>query len=217
MQDAKELFIDVGLRFSSCIRNPSCDRSYVEAYRYDVNGVVSASEVTDVSNYKDLNGTKEDSQWRIPEGVNANGLYSATLNMLRPDPEMSGFYLGLRDPGTCGQVSRIIIYYNVCLAKQVDLVVYPEFAVPPRNGPNEEFLAQCVCNAHNVTSLTVTSFSESGICEDNAPTGAKCECDAGYEWESSDAGAACKGMHLLILSIRPDTQHIQSEVENDVH
>lgn len=143
-------------------------------------------------NYKYLNGTEDDSKWVIPEGVRAHRLYTNSLSMLRPDPKMSGLYLGIKDPGTCGQISRIIFYYRHCPAKQVGLVVYPQFAAPPENGPNEEFLAQCVCNAHNVTSLGVTGFSgsQSGTCEDNDPQGAICECDAGYEMDSD--GASCK-------------------------
>lgn len=188
LQDAKELFIDVEYRFAACINNPNCHNDYIDPFRYDVSGPVSRDELTDVDNYKWLNGTEENSVWYIPEGEDINRLYRTTLKMLRPDPEKSGFYLGLREPGTCAQVGRIIMYYNVCLAKQVGLVMYPEFAVPPKSGPKEEFLAQCVCNAHNVTSLSITSFSENSTCVDKAPGGAVCECDAGYELD----GLSCK-------------------------
>ena len=41
-----------------------------------------------------------------------------------------GFYLGIRDEGTCGDVIRIIVYYVVCPRRVEGLVTYPETALP---------------------------------------------------------------------------------------
>lgn len=99
--------------------------------------------------------------------------------------------MGIRDTGTCGDIKRMIIYYTVCHAKQIGLVVYPEFGTPPKSGPDEVYEANCVCNAHNVTSLRVNAFSATSTCSDEVEGGAKCECDGGYEMAAN--GRSCTG------------------------
>jgi hypothetical protein len=68
----------------------------------------------------------------------------------------------------------------VCPERRNGLVIYPEFAHPPKAGPDEVFEAKCVCNAHPVTNMNVTAFAGNGTCEDQAEGGAECECDDAY-------------------------------------
>ena len=102
-----------------------------------------------------------------------------------------GFYLGLRDEGTCGAVERIIVYYVACLGSVEGLVTYPETGVPVRGGNNVVFDAHCAPNVHNTTTLQVMAFASSSSCSPVAPGGARCECDAGY-LISAD-GLSCEG------------------------
>ena len=99
---------------------------------------------------------------------------------LVPTNNFNGFYMGIKDVGTCGQISRIIIYYLVCPAKVTGLVIYNEIAVPLRAASNVVYSAMCAANAHNVTHLEVTIISANSTCIDMASGGARCECNRGY-------------------------------------
>jgi len=176
LKDAKELVFNVTYRFDQCRINPRCDNDYVTMYRYDVDNTASLANQRNPDNYVLLNGTEEDSRLQQSSDTNVR---SITQTRLLSRPTSNGFYLGLRDQGTCGEVTRLLIYYTVCEASKDGLVMYPEFANPPRGGPNEVFYAKCVCNAYNTTSLAVNGFSN-GSCIAVAPQGIQCECDGGY-------------------------------------
>lgn len=141
-------------------------------YHYDTDGVVSVEDQTNPDNYQPLFGDVEASRLR--------GQTSSSIKKSFLRPSQSGLYLGLQDVGTCGQINRIIMYYTVCLAKQNGLVLFPEFANPPKGGPNEIFQAKCVCHAHPVSNMNVIANSETGTCTEEATEGAKCDCDDGY-------------------------------------
>ena len=188
LQDAKELLFNVTFKFSQCSDNPACDDAYVTLYRYCVDRPVSNEQRTNRDNYVPLNGTVEDSRLQQPQGFRKR--VNDQRGLLRPSPTTAGCYFAVQDQGTCGQVERCIISSGVCPAKQEGLVLYPEFAVPPKAGPDEEFQAVCVCNAHNVTNLTVLASAADGTCVDEVEGGARCECDDGYI-ESTD-GSECK-------------------------
>ena len=174
---AKEVFFDVNYRFDNCRDDPECSDDFVTLYRWDTNARANKAMLKDKSNYKPFFGNETSSKLQQPPPPAS--IVEELHSWIRP-PECA-FYLGLKDSGTCGSVTRIIIYYTVCHGRKEGLVVYPEFATPPRDGPDEVFYACCVANAHNITSLAVNGFSENSTCSDQAIGGAKCECDAGYE------------------------------------
>ena len=169
--EAKEIHYDLSYSFNSIC--PGCP-DYISVHRYDVDSSVSEAEQANTDNYQPLFQLRGQFQ-------------EETHSLTRPDTK--GFYLGFQDTGTCGQLSRIIVYYTVCRARQSGLVTYPQVATPPRNGPDEVFNAHCVPNAHNVTSLAVNAFSASSTCLDVVRGGARCECNAGYEVSAN--GRAC--------------------------
>lgn len=141
-----------------------------------MNKTVGLGELRDPKNYKPLNKTVRDSTLQHIAG---SSIISQTRSLLRPNA--NGSYFGFHDTGTCGAIERVVVYYTVCLSKQVELVFYPEFANPPHNGPDQVVKAECVCNAHNVTTLNVLASASDGTCVDEAVGGARCECDDGYE------------------------------------
>ena len=171
LKGAKEIFVNVTYTFDQCKRNSNCDDEFLTLHKYDVKNTVS--DKTETNNYTPMFGSIEESKIGTAPGD------KITKSLIR-DPESTGMYVGIQDTGTCGQISRIIMYYKVCNAKQVGLVRYPEFPAPPTNGEDEIFEAECVCNAHPVTSMAVTASSKTGQCSDVASGGARCECDAGY-------------------------------------
>ena len=59
----------------------------------------------------------------------------------------TGFYLDFVDDNTCIAITRIIVFYYVCPAMTLDLVVYPEILSPPidNSGPQSKTVTgQCV-------------------------------------------------------------------------
>ena len=188
---AKEVFFNVTYRFDDCRDIDDCENDFVTLYRYDANSRVSETLQTDKNNYKPFFGDETSS--RLQQPPPPTSIVRETRDMIRP--KNNGFYLGIRDSGTCGSVSRIILYYTVCKERQTELVVYPEFATPPQNGPDEIFDARCVDNAHNVTSLQVTAFSRNSSCRDVITGGARCECNAGYQ--ISTDRRSCIGMSYV--------------------
>lgn len=177
-QDANEIFIEFSYRFSRCTPIPAC-KDFVTLYRYDSDVQVSVTERIDTSRYTPLFGDEVSSRLQPPPG--ATSQVSTTLDLTRPEPRMKGFYLGIKDTGTCGEVNRMTIHYNICPASQNELVVYPEVATPPKGGPDAVFQAQCVDNAHSTTSLEINAFSGNSTCMDQVFGGARCECDGGYQ------------------------------------
>lgn len=156
---------------------------FLTLFKYPVDGPVDKTDYRNPNNYVPYyNGNVEDSRFRH----NSNQrVIKTTESILRPQSQ--GFYLGIQDTGTCGEITRLVVYYTFRKEEQRELVVYPEFADPPINGPSETFQAQCVCNAHNTTSLDVHAFSDGQriVYADKASGGARCECDDGYEIDSS--------------------------------
>lgn len=174
-KSANEVFFNISYDFSLC-QDPECNKDYLTLYRYDQNALASDSTV--VSNYLNspLLGTESSSriqQSGVPTTV------TTTLSLDRPR-NFSGFHLGIRDEGTCGSISRIIIYYLVCPERVEGLVRYGETAVPLKNSPDITFQVACAPNSYNVTSLEVIVTSATSICMDRAPDGARCECNPGY-------------------------------------
>ena len=174
---ANEVFFNIKYDFSSCVLNPLCTNDFMTLYRYDRNTVANNNDRTDIMNYNTpMFGTIASS--RLEASGSASTL---TKNeSLVPTNNFNGFYMGIEDVGTCGQISRIIIYYLVCPAKVTGLVKYKEIAVPLRTDSNVVYSASCVANAHNVTNLEVTIYSANSTCIDQVFKGAKCECNHGY-------------------------------------
>ena len=183
--DAREVLFNVSYRFSDC-RNP-CNKRYVTLYHYNIDSPATPADRMDPQRYDPLLGDEVSSRLEQPSGSNAQT--DVTLAITRPANSL-GFYLAVRDEGTCGDVSRIIAYYVACPIRVEGLVTYPDTGVAVRSGPDVVFDAQCAANAHNTTTLQVTAFASSSTCSPVAPGGARCECDAGYVVSAN--GIACE-------------------------
>lgn len=182
MMHAKEIILDVTYNFDEC-SSSFCDDNFLTLFSTQQSSVVNTNQRRDTSNYLPLGGEKSKLQ----------GKGSKTFRIQRED-QASYLYLALKDTGTCGEISRMIAYYQVCEAKQIGLVRYPEFASPP-HGTTETFLATCACNAHPVTNMEVTATSD-GQCVDVVQGGARCQCDAGYVL--SQDGRSCNSKILML-------------------
>ena len=104
--------------------------------------------------------------------------YSFTL-----DPSDTGFYIAIRDSGTCVGISRLRVYHYICQSRQVGLVLYPEALAPISGSVNISF--SCVDNAHIPEDEDqTTKCNNNGEWDIDTPV---CECNLGFE----DRGTEC--------------------------
>ena len=99
----------------------------------------------------------------------------------------SGFYLAIRDTGTCILISRLIVFYNVCPGEPVNFVVRPETIAPTVGSLNVN--ASCVDNSSPVGDDFSLTCLESGNWVDDST---RCECDTGFVPTMNGENCLCK-------------------------
>ena len=178
-----EISLDITFRFSQCTGNPACTNDFVTLYRFDTNTIVPLSAHTNPANYIPMFGSGTDSHLQQVGFRNVNIMRKFTI-----PGDYTGFYLGIRDTGTCGQVQRVYLYYTPCKELLDGLVYYPELVRPPIS-TNSCYTAEACCapNSHSTTSPIYRACSD-GRCERNVT----CECDPGYTVDSSGKECNCK-------------------------
>ncbi len=102
----------------------------------------------------------------------------------------SGFYLAIRDPGTCVTISRLIVFYNVCPGETANLVVRPETIAPTVGSLNVN--ASCVDNSSPVGDDISRTCLESGNWVDDST---RCECNTGFVPSMDREYCLCKYEH----------------------
>jgi len=168
---AREVFVNISAGFTECrlATNPLCSKLYVDMYRYESNGRNDAA-ARNTSNYQSIQRIQQ------PNGF-AQRTYRTSFTF-NTTGNFNGFYIGVRATGTCINIQRIQVYYRYSPRRTVDLVTYPEIALPPiSSNAAVTGIATCAANSHNLTSLQVTCFAD-GRCEDTAT----CACNPGYEY-----------------------------------
>ena len=178
---ATQVFVNFSAGFTECrlAQNPHCNQLYVDMYRYERNGRNDAAART-TSNYQLIQHVEQ------PNGF-AQRMYQTSFTFM-PSGNFNGFYIGVRDTGTCVNVQRIQVYYRISPSRTDGLVMYPEIALPALTSTTAVTgIATCAANSRNLTSLQVTCFAD-GRCVDTAT----CACNPGYEYFASMA-AECRG------------------------
>ena len=104
-------------------------------------------------------------------------------------PGQTGFYLAVRDNGTCLGISRLRVFRKHCTPYQDHLVLYPDAPAPVRDEAPVE--VSCVANAEPISSLTVSCSSE-GSWEQAI---AMCGCSPGYQ--VNENGDSCESTFVL--------------------
>ncbi len=99
----------------------------------------------------------------------------------------SGFYLAIRDPGTCIIISRLIVFYNVCPGETVNWVVRPETIAPTVGSLIVN--ASCVDNSSPVGDDISLTCLESGNWVDDST---RCECNTGFVPSMNGENCLCK-------------------------
>ena len=111
--------------------------------------------------------------------------HNFTLN-----PSDTGFYLAIRDNGTCVDIARVIVYRNNSQSFQRGLVLYPDAPAPVSN--SENIAISCVPNA-------IVSGSAQVTCHSNGTWGPEnpvCECRLGYYMDDI---MSCQGKLLICM------------------
>ena len=164
---------------------------------YPVNSSLPDNEKGSPVLYQPFSDSETNSRLQQDDTIS---ILSRTVCSIRPRG-YKGFYLSVNDIGACGELRRIIIYYTVCKERQVELVKCPQMPTPPKIAPDELFDCECVPHSHNVTSLQMNMFSSNSSCSDVSVSGARCECDDGYQISSNSMSCERKSITIYILII----------------
>lgn len=160
-REAKEVILSVTASFPSCHRSAECS---ISVYRFDSNGENSDDRVNTLM-YRPLLGNEETSK------INPS---NTELRFTRPADNITGFYLAFRDMGSIVSFSRVQLYYRICPAKNISLVIYPQVALPPNGSPPTIADAACQPHSHPLTSVSYYAYSD-GRCVMEG----ECACNPG--------------------------------------
>ena len=130
---------------------------------------------TNTDNYQPLFGTEENSRVERPENINSD--VDELRDFTRPS-NFQGFYIAVRDTGSCGAIRRIILYYVVFLGRTDTLTNCPDLPLPVINGRmNSSLSCTCIGNSSGLREgALIRSCDPTGACTD----GGSCECDGGF-------------------------------------
>ena len=167
---AREVFVNVSAGFTECRLSPPCNRLYVDVYRYERNGRSDAAART-TSNYQLTQRIQQ------PNGF-AQRTYQKSFTFI-PSGNFNGFYIGIRDTGTCVNIQRIQVYYRTFQpTAPVDpdpAVICPRTSLPPA-GTTASVTCSCPGNSVATSSLQLTCHPD-GTCTGNP----RCRCHDGYQ------------------------------------
>ena len=163
--------MNITVNFLECrlVRYPNCTQFYVDMYRYERNGVdVTAARTT--ANYQLVRRIEQ------PSNFSQTQQYATSFSFT-PSGNTNGFYLGFRDTGTCVNILRLQVYYNVLQPVVGSLVTCPEVGRPPQGSTVQ---VNCSCPPDSTvatgSSLQLTCYPN-GTCTGNP----SCQCNEGYQ------------------------------------
>ena len=162
-----QIRINITQRFQSCIARQGCNEEF-KVYRY----ITNSPTLPSTSN----NGFMNTANYQLVDKVNRidTGRYTAVV-VFEMQTSQTGFYLAIRDEGTCLLISRLLVHRHYCREKQIGLVRYSDTPAPITGSASVD--VSCADNAQSSSSATVTCDSE-GQWGPEMPT---CGCSPGYE------------------------------------
>ena len=158
---------------------------FVTLHRRNTDGVLNTSTRTDRGTYQPLTSTLEGS--RVVQ-LTGNIIENTTLSFVRPEPTMSGFYLGVQEQGIAGAIASILVYYRIAPARIDGLLSCPELPLPRFGGMPVQSICSCSANSEPPDGVLLElSCDDGGSCS----TDQSCACLPGYQVE--DGGSKCEG------------------------
>ena len=173
--------IHVNISYSmNCFTHQGCKRRF-RLHNYTTNEVQSPT--TTGSGFMNIQNFM---QFATVKPVGTKPSYTDT-HSLTLNPSDTGFYLAIRDNGTCVDISRVIVYRNNCQSRESGLVRYPDAPAPVSD--SENIAISCVPNAVVSGSAQVTCNSDGTW----GPENPVCECRLGYSMDDM----SCQGKLLI--------------------
>ena len=127
----------------------------------------------------------------------ASGTTTTTTEQFGFITNQSGFYLAIRDRGTCILISRLIVFYNTCPGETVNLVVRPETIAPTvGSGIQLNVNASCFANSSPVGDAFSLKCLESGNWV--AVPSSRCVCNTGFVPTMNGENCLCKYDYIII-------------------
>ena len=123
----------------------------------------SATGARDTTNYRQVE--------RVSPDITTGARVNETIDM-GFTTDHSSFYFAVQDETSCIIITRLMVFYHMCPAEIIELVIRPETIAPPisRESSLLQVTAKCVDNASPVTVVA-------GI-----PLGPKIKCTEGGLW-----------------------------------
>ncbi len=139
-----------------------------------------------------------------------SGTITTTTENFGFTTDETGFYLAIRDPGTCIHISRLFVFYNACPGETVNLVVHPETIAPPvGSGIQLNVNASCIQNSsliyqyywyYNFIDADLSLIClESGnwIAVSSRSSRSSCMCNTGFFPIMNREKCLCKCDHMF--------------------
>ena len=160
----EQVNVEVEFQLIGCDPVLNCQRTF-EINKYETS-TISTSEAADIDNYNVVERLAP-----MDDFANVTENQTAVLDF---ETQETGFYVAIRDQGSCIVISRLLVFYYVCPAGVQDLIELPE-TIAPRIGQGSMQTGRCVPNASPTTNVSV-ECSSGGVWS----TDVECTCDQGY-------------------------------------
>jgi hypothetical protein len=191
-----QVSVTIEFELGNCDVNLNCQRTF-NTHIFETS-FESATGARDTTNYQQVD--------RISSDITTGARVNKTID-IKFYTNHSSFYFAIQDETTCMVITRLIIFYTLCLAQTNNLVHYPETIVPPSNHyenvSNLSVSASCTENAQPENGLApVVTCSANGVWVDSAPwPGVGCQCKRGYfrERVNDSETCECKALKMSFL------------------
>ena len=178
-----EIKVEITYALQSCRERFGCEPRFT-LHNYITNTIQLPS--TSGSGFMNTQHYNSFAEVTPPDQFTHTDLFHFTL-----EPSGTGFYIAIRDNGTCVGISRLRVYRNNCQSFQSGLVLYPDAPAPVSGSANISM--KCVNNGVVLGSPLVTCYSDGTW----GPENPVCECRPGYE----DRMTECISKSTLLLCL----------------
>jgi hypothetical protein len=170
-----QVSVTIEFELRNCDSSSNCQRTF-NTHIYEIS-TENGTAARDTANYRQIDRISPD----ITTGARVNETIEIHFNT-----NHSSFYFAIQDETTCIVITRLIVFYTLCLAQTDNLIQYPEtIARGSQSSFQEEevpqILASCVENAQpeNGVVTVISGCSVGGIWGSVIP-GAGCQCLPGH-------------------------------------
>ncbi len=176
-----QLSVQIEYQQSTCpkVGSTRCRRTF-ELLKYEISAVNPVA-ATNTSHYVAIRTLT----------TQVSGASTKSIENFGFNTDETGFYLAIRDPGTCILISRLIVFYYTCPGETVNLMVRPETIAPMvGSGIQLNVNASCFQNSSPVGERSSLICLESGNWV--VASSGRCECKIGFVPTIDRGNCLCK-------------------------